>query len=52
VERFSGNFLDLVVGEIDDLEVLAVVDDAEDVPVQEGDVVAVENEHLGSMSCF
>jgi hypothetical protein len=33
VESLSGDFLDLVVGHVDDLEVLAVVDDPEDVPV-------------------
>ena len=43
VKRFAGNFLDFVVGHVHHLELFAIVNDPEDVPVEEGDVVAVEN---------
>ena len=46
VESFSGNLLDLVVGHVNDLKLVAVVHNAEDVPVQEWNVVAVKDQHL------
>ena len=43
VEGLAGDLLDLVVGQIDHFELISVMDDPEDVPVQERDVVAVEH---------
>lgn len=38
--------LNFVVGHVDDLEDLTVVNDPEDVPVQKWNVVSVENQNL------
>ena len=38
--------LNFVVGHVDDLEGLSIVNDPEDVPVQEGNVVSVKNQNL------
>ena len=38
--------LDFVVGHVDDLEGLSIVNDPEDVPVQKGNVVSVKNQNL------
>ena len=43
VEGLAGDLLDLVVGQVDHFEDVSIVDDAEDVPIQERDVVAVEH---------
>ena len=43
VEGLAGDLLDLVVGQVDHFKDVSIVDDAEDVPVQERDVVAVEH---------
>ena len=46
VESFSGNFLDLVVGHVNHLKLVAVVHNAKDVPVQEWNIVAVKDQYL------
>lgn len=49
VEGLARDLGDVVVGEVDDLQVLVVVPHPENVPVQELDAVAVEEEHLGAV---
>ena len=46
VKGLARDLLDLIVGQVDHLQLLSVVNQAEDVPVQEGDVVAIEKENL------
>ena len=42
----SGNLPYAIVGEIDDFELFVVVPQSEDVPIQFGNVIPVENQDL------
>ena len=43
VKSFAGNFLDFVVRHVHHLELVAIVHNPENVPVQEWNVVSIEN---------
>ena len=46
VKCLSGNLPYAIVGEIDDFELFVVVPQSEDVPIQLGNVIPVENQDL------
>jgi hypothetical protein len=49
VKGFARDHLDAVIRKVNDLELVMLVPDAKDVPVEDGDRVAVEDEHLDAV---